>query len=92
MSAINQESIFGTGDWTVSTLGHFVSLLVDSRDVVVMYRQVASLESEYGGAYPETLTIVLLPDGHVKRALRVCPDSARVHKVLKDLLESGVVE
>jgi len=75
--------------WHASTLGHFVSLLIDAGDPAVLFRSVGeSGEDEYG-QYMEQITFVLIPDGHVRHA--IAEQGAGVHKTLAALIDAGKV-
>jgi len=87
---VKEESVFRNGEWTASTLGEFVSLLIDGGDVAVMYRQIAQMEPDENGRYAETLQVILLPNGHIKRALGV--QDMQVHKTLEAMLKGGVMK
>lgn len=81
---------FDDGEWYAATLGHFVSLLIDSGDVAVLYRVTNESGDDENGRYRCTFEIVTLPDGHIVDAINEKGEIG-IHKVLAALLAQGVV-
>jgi len=80
---------YDDGNWYAVTLGFFISLLVDAgQDPAVMFRVILDSPSDEKGTFVRRLNIIMLPDGYVAEAVKQCKG---VHKVLKALLEKGVV-
>ena len=80
---------YDDGNWYAVTLGFFIGLLVDAgQDPAVMFRVVDDSPPDEKGTFVRTLNVIMLPDGYVAEAAKRCKG---VHKVLKALLEKGVV-
>ena len=57
-------------EWRATTMGQFISLLVDDADQAVLYRIVhESEDDEQHGAYRQTLEVITLPQGQVIDAI-----------------------
>jgi len=79
---------FDDGKYYAATLGQFVGLLVDGRDVAVRFRVVKDGEHDAQGRFTRLVECMLIPDGHVMDTIE---DNDNVHKTLLALLEAGVV-
>ena len=79
---------YDDGNWYAVTLGHFICLLVDAgQDPAVVFRVIEDGPVSEG-VFIWTMEVTLVPDGHVLEAAKRCKG---VHKILKALLEKGVV-
>jgi len=79
---------FDDGSYYATTLGQFVSLLIDGRDVAVRFRVVEDGKHDAQGRFTRRIECTLIPDGHVMETVE---DSDNVHKTLLALLKAGVV-
>jgi len=80
---------YDDGHWYASTLGHFISLLVDAgQNPAVCFRVVDDSESDADGKFVRHIELLMLPDGYVAEGVDGCHG---VHKTLMHLLEAGVV-
>jgi len=86
----DHECSYDDGNWYASTLGYFVSLLIDAgQDPAVCFRVVGDSESDDDGKFIRHVEILMLPDGYVNENILGCRG---VHKTLRALLEAGVVK
>lgn len=80
---------FTDGNWHACTLGHFIGLLVDAgHDPAVAFRVIEDGPSDEDGKFVRTVEVVMYPDGYVGEGCLGCHS---VHKVLRALLEAGVI-
>jgi len=85
-----QEHYYDDGSWYASSLGHFISLLVDAgRDPAVCFRIVANSEPDKEGKFIRHIELFMLPDGYVQAGIKEC---VSVHKTLQMFLKAGVVK
>ena len=82
---------FDDGEWHASTLGHFIELLVDSRDEAVLFRVTRDFDEDADGRYKRAFEIVTLPQGQVKETIAEKMPIG-VHVVLAALIGRGVVK
>ena len=86
---MSEEVFYDDGNWYASTLGHFISLLVDAgQDPAVCFRVSEDSEPDSDGKFIRRLEVLMLPDGYVAEGILGCRG---VHKTLEALLEAGVV-
>lgn len=78
------------GNWNASTMGEFLSLLVDGGDVAVLWRVKKNrvLSSDY---FTRTYEVQVVPDGHVRGEIIALQDRVRLHRVLDAMLKADVV-
>jgi len=87
-----KEHSYDDGNYYAATLGHFISLLVDSgQDPAVIYRVVGDSKHTDDGRFMRMIEVTLLPDGMVGAAIEEM-QPVGIHKTLKTLIEGGVVE
>jgi len=56
---------YNDGNWYASTLGHFISLLVDAgHDPAVLFRVVEDEKPDEDGHFVRHLEVVMIPNGH----------------------------
>jgi hypothetical protein len=83
---------YDDGQQYAATLGHFISLLVDSGpDPAVIFRVVKDGPYDEKGNFTRRIEVVLIPDGHVKEEIER-RGVERIHKTLKALIEAGIVQ
>jgi len=80
------------GEWIGSTLGFFISLLVDAGDdPAVIFRVAKDSEADSDGRFVRDIEVLVLPNGYVRSALKKL-SVERVHKTLVRLIEAGIVK
>ncbi len=72
------------------TLGQFIGLLVDSGHDPAVIMRVTKDEPGRDGAFIRQIEMMLIPDGQVVETCQTVGVDG-VHKVLKALIEGGVV-
>lgn len=81
---------YDDGNWYAATLGHFIGLLVDAgQDPAVCFRITHDSVPDADGQFIRRVEVLVLPDGCVGEAILGCRG---VHKLLKALLEAGIVK
>ena len=85
-----KQSYFDDGNWHATTLGNFVSLLVDAGiDVAVTFRVVEDGPEDEDGQFFRTYEATIWPNGQVGEAILGCQT---IHRMLKALLEVGIIK
>ena len=82
---------YDDGQWYAITLGHFIGLLVDAgHDPAVLFRVTHDGPPDEDGGFVRELEVVMVPNGHVEAEMKRvgCP---RIHKILRALVEAGIV-
>ena len=87
------ESVdYTDGDWIGTTLGFFISLLIDAgNDPAVIFRVAKDSEVDESGQFIRDIEVMVLPNGYVGAALKKMGVN-RVHKTLAALIEAGIVK
>ena len=80
---------YDDGAWYASTLGHLISIMVDSGDPAVCFRVATDSEPDEDGKFIRSFEVLLLPDGYVADGILGCRG---VHKTLSAFLRAGIVE
>ena len=90
--ALDEDGIaYDDGQWCASTLGHFVSLLIDAgTDDAVLFRVLGDGPSLESGAFARRWEIVVVPNGLVLAMVRQYGVD-RVHKVLSAYLRQRLI-
>ncbi|GAG09204.1 unnamed protein product [marine sediment metagenome] len=78
------------GEWHLSTLGHFLGLLVDCKTGIeaVAYRITEEGPSNDNGGFVRTMEVTIYPNGSVVKAIE---GTHTIHKTLVALIEGGIV-
>ena len=80
---------FDDGLTYAMTLGEFIALIVDcGPDPMVKFRVVNDEPPDEDGKFVRHIEISLVPDGYVRERAGDCD---RIHKVLKAMLDAGLV-
>lgn len=83
---------YDSGEPIASTLGFFVSLLIDGgTDDAVIFRVVNQTEPDASGNFRHTVEVEVIPNGQVRERIEAC-GVEHVHKVLALAIERGIMK
>jgi hypothetical protein len=87
---VNDRGGYLDGEWHASSMGEFVSLLVDGADPAVLFRVIEDGPQDKRGHFTRRLDVLLVPNGQIMEQCKA-HGIERAHKVLVAFLEAGVM-